>query len=100
VKPSPASLPATLGSGSLPDLVTAWRALLDAAGHGEDTLTVLRLGAALEQPDVSPLLRALYPKLKSTRARARALTLALELLPTEARPKSLGEAVLELMVDG
>lgn len=96
MKPRPASDPVPLGD--LEAVKKAARGLAALPLKGGERLAVLRLLAALEEPDVGPQLAALFPTLRSPRDRVKALAFAVELLPAESRPMSFGEQVLNAMV--
>jgi hypothetical protein len=86
--------------GSLQEIRTAARALAELPLKGGERLAVLRLLAALDEPDVGRELAALYPTLRAPRDRVKALAFAVELLPDEAKPRAFGEQVLLAMADG
>ena len=96
----PRSTPSPVPLGDLAAVKDAARGLAALPLKGGERLAVLRLLAALDEPDVGRELAALFPTLRSPRDRVKALTFAVELLPDEAKPRAFGEQVLLAMADG
>ena len=89
--------PAPVPLGDLEAVKQAARGLAALPLKGGERLAVLRLLAALDEPDVGSQLAALFPTLRSPRDRVKALAFAVELLPDEAKPRAFGEQVLLAM---
>jgi hypothetical protein len=97
---APRSTPPPVPLGDLGAVTEAARGLAALPLKGGERLAVLRLLAALDEPDVGSQLAALFPTLRSPRDRVAALTFAVSLLPDEAKPRAFGEQVLLAMADG
>jgi len=97
------SVPVSLGS--LEQIVAALRALDAEPRKAGEKLAAWKLLAALlpdeDHADVRVALERLYPTIRGTRDKVKALALAVELLPVALRPRTFGEQVLlELAGDG
>ncbi|HMH83599.1 MAG TPA: hypothetical protein VK531_12065 [Gemmatimonadales bacterium] len=104
MKRSPAAAPAPVALGSLEQIVAALRALEAEPHKASEKLAAWKLLAALLPDEDHAGLRAalehLYPAIRGTRDKLKALALAVELLPAESRPKHFGEqVVLEMAGD-